>query len=154
MLCVPPVNRRRKPARPRKGAMLVLIAVTILLLVIAAAFSIDVAFMQLTRTQLRTSTDAAARAANEALSRSQTEAAARAAARTAAAANPVAGAPLQLDDADIIFGHANVQSDGKYDFSADARPYNSVRVVGRRNAWFALRSSRPALRRRVHHAHV
>jgi Flp pilus assembly protein TadG len=50
----------------RKGAMLVLVAITMILLVIAAAFSIDVAYMQLTRTELRTSTDAAARAATEA----------------------------------------------------------------------------------------
>ena len=112
--------------------MLVLVAVTIILLIIAAAFSIDVAYMQLTRTQLRTSTDAAARAANEVLSRTQSIDLARAAARTAAEANRVAGAPLLLDDSDILFGHANVLSDGKYDFSADTRPYNSIRVTGRR----------------------
>ena len=42
--------------------MLVLIAVCLPLCVIMAAFAVDVAWMQLVRTELRTSTDAAARA--------------------------------------------------------------------------------------------
>lgn len=116
----------------RTGAMLVLIAITIVLLLIAVAFSVDVAFMQLTRTELRTSTDAAARAATEALSRQQSVAAARQAARAAAAANPVAGDPLLLDDADILFGHADVQFDGTFDFQEGVTPFNSIRVIGRR----------------------
>ncbi len=47
----------------RRGAMLVLIAFCLPLCIIMAAFAVDVAWMQLTRTELRTSTDAAARAA-------------------------------------------------------------------------------------------
>lgn len=116
----------------RKGAMLVLVAITVILLLIAVAFSIDVAFMQLTRTELRTSTDAAARAATEALSREQNTAAAMQAARDAAAANPVAGDPLLLADEDIIFGHADVQGDGTFDFQDGVTPFNSIRVIGRR----------------------
>ena len=47
----------------RRGAMLVLIALCLPLCIIMAAFAINVAWMQLVRTELRTSTDAAARAA-------------------------------------------------------------------------------------------
>ena len=46
----------------RRGAMMVLIAICLPLCIIMAAFAIDVAWMQLVRTELRTSTDAAARA--------------------------------------------------------------------------------------------
>ena len=116
----------------RKGAMLVLIAITIILLLIAVAFSVDVAFMQLTRTELRTSTDAAARAATEALSREQSVVAAVQAARAAAAANPVAGEPLLLADEDIVFGHADVQANGVFDFRDNVQPFNSIQVFGRR----------------------
>ena len=64
--------------------MLVLVAVTLLILLIAASFSVDIAYMQLARTELRAATDAAARAGAEALSREQsTTAAIKAAKRIA-----------------------------------------------------------------------
>ena len=116
----------------RRGAMLVLVAVTIVLLIIAVAFSVDVAYMQLTRTELRTSTDAAARAAIESLSRTQDIDQARQAARDAAALNLVAGDPLLLDDTDIIFGRSAEGIGGAFDFTAGGTPTNAVRVNGRR----------------------
>ena len=57
------MNGRRKVTASRRGAMLVLIAICLPLIVILAAFAVDVAWMQLVRTELRTATDAAARAA-------------------------------------------------------------------------------------------
>ena len=124
---------RRRTRRARQGAMLVLIAVTIVLLLIAVAFSIDVAYMQLTRTELRTSTDAAARAAIESLSRTQNVGNARQAARDAAFANEVAGAGLLLDDGDIVFGRSNrAGANGYFGFDAAGAPQNSVLVTGRR----------------------
>ena len=51
--------------------MLVLIAVCLPLCIIMAAFAVDVAWMQLVRTELRTATDAAARAGAKELSLSQ-----------------------------------------------------------------------------------
>ena len=65
------MNRRRIRRINRRAAMLVLIAVCLPLCIIMAAFAIDVAWMQLVRTELRTSTDAAARAAAKELSLSQ-----------------------------------------------------------------------------------
>lgn len=127
-------RRIRSPKRHRAGAMLVLIAITIALLLMAVAFSVDVAFMQLTRTELRTSTDAAARAATEALSRLQNVDDAAQAARNMAAANPVAGDPLQLADEDIVFGHAELLSDGSFSFDVGVTPFNSIEVRGRRTA--------------------
>ena len=119
-------------AGPRRGAMLVLVAITLVILLITVAFSVDVAFMQLTRTQLRTSTDAASRAAMESLSRTQSIASATQAARDAAAANSVAGVPLLLADEDIFFGNSEAQADGSFDFRVGQRPLNAARVIGRR----------------------
>ena len=125
-------KRISSPRNSRRGAMLVLVAITIILLVIACAFSVDVAFMLLTRTELRTSTDAAARAGIEALSRTQNLDDARAAARNAASINPVAGAPLLLDDADMIFGRSTRGANGVFNFNAGDPDVNSIRVIGRR----------------------
>ena len=60
--------------------MLPLIAICLPLFIIAAAFAVDVAYMQLARTELRTATDAAARAGAKTLSMSQNQTTARAAA--------------------------------------------------------------------------
>src|ERR1700749_136004 len=93
-----------KARSTRRGAMLVLIAVCLPLCIIMAAFAIDVAWMQLVRTGLRTSTDAAARAGAKQLSLSQSIATARQTAKDSAKKNLVAGAPLLLSDGDIVFG--------------------------------------------------
>ena len=57
----------------RQGAMLPFIAVAIIILFVACAIGIDIARMHVTRSELRTATDAAARAAMEALSREQNQ---------------------------------------------------------------------------------
>ena len=116
----------------RKGAMLVLIAVVLVVFIVMTVFAVDVAFMHLVRTELRTSTDAAARAASEALIRTQSVAEARLAARNAAAQNLVSGQPLQLADSDIIIGNADSNDRGLFSFVPGANPPNAVRVRGRR----------------------
>ena len=79
----------------------------IIAFLVSVAFSVDVSYMQLTRTKLRSATDAAARAAGEGLSRAQDMDYARQQAKDIAAANKVAGKPLLLDDSDIVFGHSD-----------------------------------------------
>src|SRR5687767_1276423 len=95
---------RRPVGEARRGAMLVLIAVCLPLCLIMAAFAVDVAWMQLVRTELRISTDAAARAAAKELSLAQDINAARAKGKDFARRNLVAGEPLQLANADLQFG--------------------------------------------------
>ena len=117
----------------RNGAMLVLIAICLPVIVIMAAFAIDTAFMQLVRTELRTATDAASRAGAKTLSLAQTEAAARAAAADAASRNLVAGAPLQLDAGDIEIGQTSQSSStSRFVFTPGGPLLNAVRVTGRR----------------------
>lgn len=116
----------------RRGAIVVLVAVMMIVFLASVVFSVDVAYMQLTRTQLRSATDAAARAAGEGLSRAQDINYARQAAKDIAQANLVAGDPLLLDDADVIFGNSTQQSSGAWTFTPNGEPINAVRVNGRR----------------------
>lgn len=125
------INQRR--ITDRRGAMLVLVAVTIPLIVIMAAFAIDTAWMQLVRTELRTATDAASRAGAKTLSMQQNEAAARAAAIDAASRNQVAGTPLQVQNGEIEIGQASQSTrNSRFVFSPGGTIKNAVRVNGNR----------------------
>jgi Flp pilus assembly protein TadG len=123
-------KNRRKATR---GAMLVLVAVCLPLCVIMAAFAINVAWMQLVRTELRTSTDAAARAGAKELSLAQSTTVARTASKDAAKRNRVAGAPLLLADADIEFGRSTQpNATTRFVFTPGGATPNAVRVNGKR----------------------
>lgn len=122
----------------RPGAMLPILAVVMVILFVACVLSIDIARIHVTRSELRTATDAAARAAVEALGREQSEAAAIDAALAIAKANQVAGDGLDLETRNIILGTSVQNGDGSFGFSegpgGPGAPLNSVRVVGTRTA--------------------
>ncbi len=125
--------KKRKPNR--RGAMAVLIAITLPLIIIMAAFAVDVAWMQLVRAELRTATDAASRAGAKALSLQQTEAAARLAAIDAAQRNLVAGVPLVVLDSEIEIGLGRqATSNSRFVFTPGGTQLNAVRVTGNRTA--------------------
>jgi Ca-activated chloride channel homolog len=122
-------------SRHRRGAMMVLIAICLPLFLIAAAFAVDVAYMQLTRTELRTATDAAARAGAKTLSLTQNENNARAAARDAARRNRVAGAPLIVQNRQIEIGLGSQPTDtSRFTFTPGGSSLNAVRVTGQRTS--------------------
>jgi Ca-activated chloride channel homolog len=123
----------KRQSASRRGAMLVLIALTLPLVLIMVAFAVDVAWMQLVRSELRTATDAASRAGAKQLSVQQTEAAARAAAKDAASRNLVAGTPLQLLDSEIELGLSRQASrTSRFEFTPGGPLLNAVRVTGNR----------------------
>ena len=134
--------KRRTPTQlwpddRRRGAIVMLVVMCLPVVLIFSAFAINVAWMQLTRTELRTATDAAARAASRTLSISQDPAIARAAGKNAASRNTVAGTPLVMADADIQFGSSNPLASGKWDFNAQSdssTELTGVRVTGDRTA--------------------
>lgn len=126
------MHHKIKSEKCRKGAISVLASLLIIVFLASVVLSVDVAYMQLCRTRLRSATDAAARAAGESLSRQQDLDASREAAKTLAQANLVAGTPLVLDDSDIVFGNSEQQAGGAWDFVAGEEPINAVRVNGRR----------------------
>jgi Ca-activated chloride channel homolog len=115
--------------------MLVLIAITLPLIIMLAAFALDVAWMQLVRTELRTATDAAARAGAKTLSLRQDVPAARAAAKDAARRNRVAGSPLRLRDSEVVFGMSQQSTPtSRFAFRPGGSILNAVQVTGNRNA--------------------
>ena len=120
--------------QPRDGAMLPLIAFVIVILFIAAAFAIDIARIHVTRSELRTATDAAAKAGIEALGREQSTAAATAAAVAVAEQNVVAGRGFLLDPNNVTFGSSGQNTDGTFFFNEGGSPLNAVRVVGEKTA--------------------
>jgi len=119
-----------KRFQQRDGAMLPFIAVVIVILFVTAAFAIDVARIHVTRSELRTATDAAAKAGVEALGREQSTAAAVDAALAVARENIVAGQGMLLDPNQIVFGTSGQSPDGTFFFNEGGSPLNSVRVVG------------------------
>lgn len=130
-----PAARRPSLHQRRKGAIWVLACAIMVVLVALAALSVDIAYMNLCRTQLRAATDAAARAGGEALSRSQSISIARQAAKDLAAQNIIGGSPLLLDDSDIVFGSSTQNANGTWSFASGATPTNSVQVIGSRTRY-------------------
>lgn len=112
----------------RRGAVIVLFTGLLVLLLAMVMWSVDVGWMQLVRTELRSATDAAAKAGAEALARTQDETAARAAVIAIAAKNKVGGKPLVVKPEDIEFGNTTRLSNGKWRFDINKNPRNGVRV--------------------------
>ncbi len=149
------VARWRGP-RLHRGAILPLFAVLLPVLLILAGFAINVAYMQLSRTELKVATDAAARAGGRAFSEYQDVDQALAFAQQTAASNRVAGKSLILDvtdnSGDVIFGNSSRLNAGygRYTFvprdTGDVRAMrtmaSSLRVRGQRT----LGSSSGAIR--------
>ncbi len=120
--------------RRRRGAMLVLICVMIFAFIVTVAFSVDIAYMHLTKAELRSSTDAAAKAAAQTLAATQDTDLALQAGKDIAAINLVAGSPLLLRDSDFELGSAEQDASGRFQFSSNGRPTNSIRVTGSRTS--------------------
>jgi Ca-activated chloride channel homolog len=98
----------------RRGAMLVLVAISLILLFIGAAFSVDVAYMVLTREQLHIAVDAAAKAAAIALSQGNGTDVARNAGIQCAGSNTVCGSSLTMTSNNVVLGKATYSSNGEH----------------------------------------
>ncbi len=129
------IQTPRHSRRPsRRGSMIPIMAVAIVILIVAAAFSVDTAYLQLARTEMRSAVDAAARGAGQVLASGGSDFDARQAAKNVALLNKVAGRPLQLSDADIVQGNATRNTSGVYSFTAGGWPNNAFQIVGRRTS--------------------
>jgi Flp pilus assembly protein TadG len=128
-----PQSRRNK-IRPARGAIAVLLACMLPLLLVAMVWAIDVSRMHLVRAELQVASDTAARAGTEALLRTGNPAAARQAAQRVAALHRVAGKPLEIAPEDVTLGRCVSQTDAPWQFVPGATPFNAVRVNGRRTA--------------------
>jgi len=116
----------------RRGAMLPMIAMTLIVLIVGVVLSVDVAYMHMVRAELRTATDAAARAGAETLARTQDRDSAIDSAIRVAELNRVAGKGLELSADQIVLGSVTAGDNGKLNFAQDVEPLSSIRVIGDR----------------------
>lgn len=112
----------------RSGAMLVLIGLMLVIFLVMIVFAVDVSYMQLTRSELRAASDAAAKAGAEALRRTQDPTKAVSAAMTYAGYNQIGGKPLRLEYNDVQLGQTVLMSDGSWNFVEGMKPPRAVRV--------------------------
>lgn len=119
----------------RKGAMLFLVLALLVIVLAMVVYSVDVAFMQLARSELRAAVDAAAKAAAGELTLSNGDKS-KATARgiLAASENTVAGQPLLLDEIDFEFGQSLQQPDQSWTFVPNLEPYSAVRVTAEKSS--------------------
>lgn len=150
VLVAPPLVFRspgRTQARVRHGGVMVLMAVILPVLVILAAFAINTAHMQLTKTELMIASDAAARSAGRTFSEEQNVSAAIQAAQITAALNDVNNQPLLLQGQnqsdEIEFGFAEqANNTGRFVFNkiptgqvnGNKLTVSSVRINAKRDA--------------------
>jgi Ca-activated chloride channel homolog len=113
---------------PRRGAVMVFMVAGIVMLLAMVMISVDVASMQLARTELRAATDAAAKAGAESLLRTQDKTKAVDAALAFAQLNNVGGKAFKLKSTDVVIGTSTVQSDGSWAFASGGTKPNAVRI--------------------------
>ena len=118
----------------RRGATAIFVALILPALLLILGFSVDLAYMQLTRAELRSATDLAAKAAAAELADTGSMARAIAKGKQTASINLVAGQGLTLEDADFVFGNTTRSTTGKWVFTANSAPTNAVQVIARRTS--------------------
>lgn len=115
--------------------MLALVAICLPLVLLLAAFAVDVTYLRIAKTELRLAADAAARSAGRFYAATHDERRATEAAKTAGELNFVAAKPLTLDDEDVEFGVSEYdESSQTWNFEPGAAPPNSVRVTARKTS--------------------
>jgi Mg-chelatase subunit ChlD len=115
--------------RSRRGAIVALVGVSLPMLVLLAAYAVDVAYMEVVRAQLRISTDSAAKAALISYGSGQTQAAAITFAQTVANNNLVAGGTASYSSSNLLFGNSVKNGGGVYVFTSGGTPTNSVQAT-------------------------
>ncbi len=109
--------------------MLVLVAVALVILFAAAAFSVDLAYMFLVREQLHAATDAAAKAAVVVLAQGGGTLTASNTAVTYAGQNVVGGSGLTISNGNVALGKV-LYANGTWAFSAGGTPIIAAQVTG------------------------
>lgn len=119
----------------RKGSIMAMVAFTLPMLIILAAFVVNFAYIELTRTQALIAADAATRAGGRTFSLTGDIAAARVNARKAAQLNPVAGKALELKDSAFVLGASTRSNTAeRFTFKPDVKPANALKITVTRNA--------------------
>lgn len=117
---------QRRPNRT--GTIMVLSAFVLAMLSIIAALCMNSAYISLAKAEMRLASDAAAKAASITYGLTGDIAAARLRGRQICQRHTVAGAPLQIRNIDVDFGHASPDANGNYTFTVNGTPTNSTQV--------------------------
>jgi len=118
----------------RSGAVIPLLAILLPVLLLLAAFAINIAYLELNRTEMVVAADAASRAACREMALTNSVANAMVKGRDAGTRNPVGGKPLAFSDADFSFGQSSRGSlSSRYSFSPTASSFNSVEVTANKS---------------------
>ncbi len=119
----------------RTGSVVPLFAIMLPVVLIMAAFAINIAYLQLNRTEMYIAADAASRAASREFATTNDKTSTLAVARTATNLNTVGGCPLLLSNKDIVFGESSRDAlENRYNFSAGGNNPNAVEVTARRDS--------------------
>lgn len=118
----------------RKGGTAVLFTIMLPVLLVFVGFAVDLAYMQLTRAELRAATDLAAKAASTVLADTGDLDEAIARGKEIAQKNQVAGMPLTLENSDFVFGNTTRSLTGSWNFSPGSSPTNAIQVNSSRTA--------------------
>lgn len=124
-------NRYRKP---RTGAVLVLMVIMLPVALLLCAFAVNLAYMELNRTELYSAADAAARASGREFTITRNKSLATARGKAIAELNDIAGEPTTLDNSDFVFGTGSRPTTSKYSFTPGGGNPNAVEVTARRVA--------------------
>jgi hypothetical protein len=117
----------------RIGAITPLMALMLPVTLILAAFAINIAMLELNRTEMYISADAASRAAGREFALTSNQEIAKQVAREAARRNTVGGAALLLTDDDFAFGQAyRDESSMRYAFTPGGAYQNAVEITAKR----------------------
>lgn len=115
---------------PRKGAIIPVLAITLPIIVIFIGYSINIAYMELVRTELRLTCDSAAKAALVNYGATQSQSTAISFAQSVSTKNTVGGNAITIPTSQFNFGNATKGSNGSYQFNLGRNPINSVQVTG------------------------
>ena len=115
------MSDRAMRSQLRIGSAMVLLTFLIPVILAVAAYTINVVYMELIRTELQIGTDIATRAAGRTLAVTGNKNKAIENARKFAAANTVCKIPLTLKESDVLFGASTRSSESqRYNFSSRA----------------------------------
>ena len=114
----------------RQGVAIVPLTAIFACLAVLAAISVDLAYMQLVKTELQVASDAGAKAALETLYRTNNQTQARKAGRDMMERFKVGGKMYDADLSDVVLGRSVPNQSGAYVFTAGATPFNAVQVTG------------------------
>ncbi len=118
-----------RKSKSRQGGIIPLMVVILPVLLILIAFTVNLCYMELVRTEMQIATDAACKAAARSLVTTGSQEQAILEAQNAMSLNAIGGTHLSVDASDFEFGFSNREnSNSRYGFTSNSENVNAVRM--------------------------